>query len=54
LHTDGDPVSLPLADVLGDNDLRLFTIIGKEEISFAVARMDGQVVAPRVTRIDVQ
>jgi hypothetical protein len=54
LHTDGEPASLPLKDVLEDDDLRIFTIIGEANVSFAIARMGGEVIAPRVTRIEVQ
>jgi ABC-type thiamin/hydroxymethylpyrimidine transport system permease subunit len=54
VYTSGEPISLPLADVLGDKDLRLFTIIGQSDVTFALARMDGQVLAARVTRIEVQ
>ena len=54
LHTDGDPTSLPLDEVLNDNDVRIFTIIDGDQITFAVARMDGTVIAPHVTRIEVQ
>ena len=53
LHTGGEPISLPLADVLNDDDLRLFTVIGQAEVTFALARLDGQVLAARVTRIEV-
>jgi len=54
LHTDGEPVSIPLADVLEDDDVRIFTIIGDADLSFAVARMDGEVTAVRVIHIKVQ
>jgi len=54
LETDSEPISLPLADVLDDDDLRIFTVIGDADISFAVARMNGQVLARRVTGIDVR
>jgi DMSO/TMAO reductase YedYZ molybdopterin-dependent catalytic subunit len=54
VHTDGEPVSRPLAEVLGDDDLRLFTIIGESDVTFALARMDGQVLAARVTSIEVR
>ncbi len=54
LHTPGDPVTLPLADVLADSDIRLFTVIGEAGVTYAVARMQGAVIAPRVTRIEVQ
>ena len=56
LSTGGEPVSLPLAQVLEDEDLRLFTIIGQTtlDVTFALARMNGEVLAPRVTAIQVQ
>jgi hypothetical protein len=54
VYTGGEPVSRPLAEVLGDKDLRLFTIIGQSDVTFALARMDGQVLAARVTRIEVR
>ena len=48
-----EPVSLPLSEVLADDDLRLFTIIGDEDISFALARLSGEVLAYPVTGIEV-
>jgi hypothetical protein len=54
LTTPADLVSLPLADVLGDDDIRLFNLIGETTITFAVARMDGTVIAPQVTAIEVK
>jgi energy-coupling factor transport system substrate-specific component len=54
LYTNGEPVSMPLADVLGDDDLRIFTIIGGTDVSFAVARMDGEVILSKITRIEVR
>lgn len=54
LHTSGEPVSVPLTDVLGDEDVRIFTIIGERDIAFAVARMDGEVIAAQVTGIEVR
>lgn len=53
VNAGGEPLSYPLAAVLGDKDLRLFTIIGESDVTFALARMDGQVLAPRVTSIEV-
>ncbi|MCU0522932.1 MAG: ECF transporter S component [Anaerolineae bacterium] len=50
---EGSP-SLPIADVLGEDDVRIFTIIGEDAITFAVAWMDGTVVAPQVTALEVQ
>ena len=54
LETAGDPVALPLVEVLGDDDLRIFTIIGPEEVAFAVARLEGEVVAAQVKGIEVR
>jgi DMSO/TMAO reductase YedYZ molybdopterin-dependent catalytic subunit len=54
LRTGAEPVSLSLASVLGDDDVRVFTVIGAETVTFAVARMNGEVIAPTVTRIEVQ
>jgi ABC-type thiamin/hydroxymethylpyrimidine transport system permease subunit len=54
VHTTGDPVSLPLSDVLEDDDLRIFTVIGEADVTFAVARMEGEVLAAQVTDIEVQ
>ena len=54
VQTEAEPLELPLAEVLGDDDLRLFTAIGEESISFALARMDGSVLAARVTGILVR
>jgi DMSO/TMAO reductase YedYZ molybdopterin-dependent catalytic subunit len=54
VSTDGEPILLPLADGLGDKDLCLFTVIGQSDVTFALARMDGQVLASRVTRLEVQ
>jgi ABC-type thiamin/hydroxymethylpyrimidine transport system permease subunit len=54
LYTGAESQSLSLADVLGDDDIRIFTVIDTEGISFAVARMNGQVIAPGVTAIEVR
>jgi len=54
VHTGAEPLSLPLGEVLADDDLRLFTVIGEATVTFALARMDGEVLAPQVTRIEVR
>jgi hypothetical protein len=53
LHTDAETVSLPLVDVLADDDVRIFGIFGEVDVTFAVARMNGEVIAFPVTRIQV-
>jgi energy-coupling factor transport system substrate-specific component len=54
LETAGDPVTLPLVEVLDDDDLRIFAIIGPEEVAFAVARLEGAVIAAQVRGIEVR
>jgi len=47
-------VTLPLAQVLAEQEVRLFVAIGDADISFALARMDGQVMVPQVERVEVR
>jgi ABC-type thiamin/hydroxymethylpyrimidine transport system permease subunit len=54
VHTDGETISIPLREVLEDDGIRLFTAIGQADVTFALARMDGEVLATKVTRIQVQ
>ncbi len=54
LYTGEESISLSLRDVMEDDDIRIFTIIGADGLSFALARMNGEVIAPEVTRIEVQ
>jgi ABC-type thiamin/hydroxymethylpyrimidine transport system permease subunit/DMSO/TMAO reductase YedYZ molybdopterin-dependent catalytic subunit len=54
LHTEGEPVRLPLDEVMADKDIRLFTAFHGADVSFAVARMGGEVLAYPVTRIEVE
>jgi DMSO/TMAO reductase YedYZ molybdopterin-dependent catalytic subunit len=54
LHTDGQAVELPLDEAMSDKDIRLFTAFHGEKVSFAVARMSGDVLAYPVTRIEVE
>ena len=54
LYGNGETRSMPLSSVLEDDDVRIFTIIGEAGVSFAVARIDGEVIAARVARIEVQ
>lgn len=51
---EGGPLSLPLDEVLADADLRLFTVLGQADVSFSLARMDGEVLVTRVSGIDVR
>jgi len=50
----GDPVSLPLDAVLADDGLRIFTVIGQADVSFALARLEGEVLVPHLARVEVQ
>ena len=54
VHTGAEPVVLPLSEVSADDDVRIFTVIGEDGISFALARVSGEVLAQRVTGIEVQ
>jgi DMSO/TMAO reductase YedYZ molybdopterin-dependent catalytic subunit len=54
VHSNDAPIELPLAQLLADDDVRLFTVIGEAEIGFALARMDGTVLARQVSRVEVR
>jgi energy-coupling factor transport system substrate-specific component len=57
LHTQGGTAStteLSLEQVLSDEDIRIFVLIGEGGVSFAIARVDGQVITPHVVRIEVR
>jgi ABC-type thiamin/hydroxymethylpyrimidine transport system permease subunit len=54
VHTGEEPISLPLGELLADDDIRLFTVIGEADMTFTLARMDGEVLAAQVTRIEVK
>ncbi|MEJ2735380.1 MAG: ECF transporter S component [Anaerolineae bacterium] len=54
LETGAGSLSLSLAEVLADDGLRLFTVIGEADVTFALARIEGEVLAAHVTRIEVQ
>ncbi|MBN1963105.1 MAG: ECF transporter S component [Anaerolineae bacterium] len=54
LHTvAGETITLPLDEVLADGDIRLFTVITGETVTFAVARMNGEILAADVISLDV-
>ncbi|MGC9395138.1 MAG: ECF transporter S component [Anaerolineae bacterium] len=53
LHTPGDPVTLPLNEVLSNDEVSIYTVVGAERITFAIARTNGTVIAPQVTRVEV-
>ncbi len=54
LETPDERTSLPLSEVLSDDGLRIFTVIDEGRVSFAAARMDGEVVAAPLQRIEVE
>lgn len=54
LDTHDAPVWLDLTEVLEDDALRIFMVIGEEDVTFAVARMDGEVLATNVQGIEVR
>lgn len=50
----GGVLEMDMAEVLAAGDVRVFMVIGEERVSFAVARMDGSVLAAEVDRIEVR
>ncbi len=54
LHTPDGTEALALDDVLGSDEIRIFTVIREDGVDFAVARMNGDVIAQHVKRIEVQ
>ncbi|MGC9469429.1 MAG: ECF transporter S component [Anaerolineae bacterium] len=54
IQTESEPLTLPLDEVLNDTDVRLFTVIGEADITFALARTEGEVLAAQVTGIEVR
>ena len=45
---------IPLAEVMADDDIRLFTVFTPEWVRFVVARTDGNILSNDVTEIQVQ
>ena len=54
LHTETGPVTLSLDDVMRDSDVRIFTVFDPPSVGYAVARMNGLVLAADVRNIEVQ
>jgi energy-coupling factor transport system substrate-specific component len=50
----GGETTLPLQEALTDESIRIFTVVGEAEVEFAVATMDGTVLATQVTAIEVR
>jgi energy-coupling factor transport system substrate-specific component len=53
IHGSEGGMTLPLDELL-DDDVRLFTVIGESDVSFALARTGGEVLVRRVERIEVK
>jgi hypothetical protein len=49
-----DNMTLPWSDLYQHDSIRLFTVIGEDSISYALAEMSGNVILFPVTEIDVQ
>ena len=47
-------VELQIIDIIDNDDIRIFTIMSGNEISYAVARMNGEVILTELTSIEVQ
>lgn len=54
IHTPQGTETLPLSDVLGNDKIRLFTVIHDEGVEFAVARISGDIIAAQVEKIEVK
>ena len=50
----GETAALPLAEVLADRSLRIWTVSTPEGMRFAVAYEDGRVVARDVVALEVR
>lgn len=48
------PVSFDLSEILDDQDLRIFTVIVGEQVSYTLARMDGHVIVSELERIEIR
>lgn len=51
---DQNSISLELSSILNDQDIRIFTIILGDNISYAVARMDGQLILSDLQQIEIR
>ncbi|HSQ27628.1 MAG TPA: ECF transporter S component [Anaerolineales bacterium] len=51
---DQNSISLELSSILNDQDIRIFTIIIGENVSYAVARMDGQLILSDLQQIEIR
>lgn len=49
-----DAPTLPLSDVRNHDELRIFTVIDETGISYAIARMSGEVLAEQVETIEIR
>lgn len=54
IENNSDSITLPLDDALGDEDVRIFTIIDQASVTFALARLSGEVMLPQITAILVR
>jgi hypothetical protein len=52
--TDEGAVSIPLAEIMDSDDVRVFTVIEDDSISFALATMEGKVIAVPILSIEVR
>ena len=47
-------IDFSLEEILADDELRVFTLIGPESVSFVLARMNGDVLLEGITAVDVK
>ncbi len=49
-----EEITLSWDELDQNDDIRLFTVIGEDSISYALAKMSGDVILFPVTQIDIQ
>jgi hypothetical protein len=49
-----EQITIPMDELSTDDDIRLFTVIQEQGILYAVAHMDGELIAWPVTQIIVE
>jgi ABC-type thiamin/hydroxymethylpyrimidine transport system permease subunit len=54
LFNNQEQVNIPLDEIMKDKEIRLFSIMSGNEISFSVASMDGKVFINKITKIEVE
>jgi len=54
LSNSQEQIEIPLNEIMKDKEIRLFSIMSGNEMSFSVASMDGKVYITKITKIDIE